>query len=338
MRSLLFRRPLVPAAAVLALTSLLGGCEDHGPQPPGWEQGGYGGADPDLPCAAPDTCNYDLECLAATSNVGRAEPGFRIAQLSIATPATLRDGLWAMLGGDVFGPAIPACGLSNAGTTSWLLQLDPVLGQVRTGIAAPSDGTDAPQSYAFYDATITLAGQPRHIAPLTLDVTADAQGRLQTVTPGDLDVQLFWPAAYGGAPEGDPTVFPLHGVTLRDVEISASQNCVGSYTPGNVTIGDGCGYGEVFSPGGSIDAFISLEEADGLTVNIVNQSLCALLAGAAPAWDGAGQPATRCARTNGVIDFAGDWCAATNAPADASCHDALRFHADFAASAAVITP
>jgi len=37
-----------------------------------------------------------------------------------------------------------------------------------------------------------------------------------------------------------------------------------------------------------------------------------------------------------VIDFKGDWCSKTNAPATDTCADAVRFTADFAASAVTI--
>ena len=48
-------------------------------------------------------------------------------------------------------------------------------------------------------------------------------------------------------------------------------------------------------------------------------------------------PVTHCARTNGVIDFKGDWCAATNSPATGLCaRIAVQFTADFAASAVTL--
>jgi hypothetical protein len=47
-------------------------------------------------------------------------------------------------------------------------------------------------------------------------------------------------------------------------------------------------------------------------------------------------PVGHCARSGGVVAFKGDWCAATNAPATATCFDAVHFVADFAASAAAI--
>ena len=41
-------------------------------------------------------------------------------------------------------------------------------------------------------------------------------------------------------------------------------------------------------------------------------------------------------RTNGVIDFHGDWCAATDAAASANCFDALAVNGGFAASSVAI--
>jgi hypothetical protein len=69
---------------------------------------------------------------------------------------------------------------------------------------------------------------------------------------------------------------------------------------------------------------------------VLRESLCVFLSGSALMYSQNAGKVLTCARAHGVIDFKGDWCSATNARATAECSDALRFEADFLASAAVI--
>jgi hypothetical protein len=89
-----------------------------------------------------------------------------------------------------------------------------------------------------------------------------------------------------------------------------------------------------FTIGGKIDGFIDLEEADNIIITSfgLNRSLCVLLSNSAGTYGDGGNPA-KCKRDgNGQIKFNGDWCAATNLPADATCYSAVAFFAGFAGS------
>ncbi len=92
----------------------------------------------------------------------------------------------------------------------------------------------------------------------------------------------------------------------------------------------------LFINGAKLDGHITLEDADAVDIGTLSQSLCVLLSGDSSTYGDGGSPIERCKRTNGVIDFKGDWCSTTNMPADAACFDAVSLGADFAASAITI--
>jgi hypothetical protein len=89
-----------------------------------------------------------------------------------------------------------------------------------------------------------------------------------------------------------------------------------------------------FINGGKLDGYITLEDADGVIVDLINQSLCAVLTGT----NDAAKPISKCKRDPATmkITYKGDWCDATNAAADATCTDSVQLAADFAASAVKI--
>ena len=94
----------------------------------------------------------------------------------------------------------------------------------------------------------------------------------------------------------------------------------------------------MYAHGGHMTAYVSIEEADTISMGALGMTLCVLLSGNFAKFSDQATPLAHCSRTDGVIDFKGDWCSTTNAPATATCFDAVRFEADFAASAAVIDP
>ena len=71
-----------------------------------------------------------------------------------------------------------------------------------------------------------------------------------------------------------------------------------------------------------------LEEADTVVVDAIGQSLCVILSGDAATYGDGGTP-TKCKRTNGKINFQGDWCAASN---NMACTDSAHLTANFSAS------
>jgi hypothetical protein len=85
--------------------------------------------------------------------------------------------------------------------------------------------------------------------------------------------------------------------------------------------------------GGSVNAHILATEADQVLIPQLGATLCVLLAG--QQWKG---PNNDCASSSlwASGERPGDWCSSTNAPASASCLDAFRFKAEFAAAAFAI--
>ena len=91
-----------------------------------------------------------------------------------------------------------------------------------------------------------------------------------------------------------------------------------------------------FIDGASLDGFVELEKADGVKVEqLSGESLCLLLTNNATLY---GDPAGKvCKRdANNKIVFQGDWCAATNSAATATCADAISLGATFAASSVAL--
>ncbi|NUP06947.1 MAG: hypothetical protein HOW73_12915, partial [Polyangiaceae bacterium] len=120
----------------------------------------------------------------------------------------------------------------------------------------------------------------------------------------------------------------FHG-TLSDV-----VNCIGHYNAEGLSPDNDCQPTETAPPfvtGGSFESHILLEDADQVIVPPLHQSLCVILSGDSATYGDGGSPAL-CKRTDGVIDYQGNWCSATDAPGDGACRDAVRFNGGFAAS------
>jgi hypothetical protein len=176
------------------------------------------------------------------------------------------------------------------------------------------------------------------VAPAIASITISPEG---VVTSSDVD-NLTMPLYLDQAGTSFVLV-PLRQGHLFETTLSPDRQCVGSFDGWGLDPAAGClpNLGEgihSFVNGGKLEGYILLEEADDIIVTAfnLNRSLCVLLA-QEPRFSDGGTP-QRCDRVNGVIQFPGDWCAATNAGADPQCHDAVYFGASFAASAVKINP
>jgi hypothetical protein len=133
------------------------------------------------------------------------------------------------------------------------------------------------------------------------------------------------------APEGRQT--RRAGVAAKE------RDCIGRFDPEFLSKEQVCVEADPVPPfvdGGRLEAHVSLEEADRVVLTGFEMTLCAALAVDVEAWGEEKGDITRCRRENGVIAYRGDWCEATDAPADEGCADSMRFEADFAASAVEI--
>lgn len=279
------------------------------------------------PCDFP-TCNAGKNCFETWDNAASNGASLRISHITIMEPPVLSAGTVATIVAGALSPVLPTCELPTGGTFNWLIELDVATSTLTTGGATPVP--DIFQGYGFFQGD--LGGVP--VTPATAPFTLDPGGALSISSPIDLDMPVFLDST--GA---QFILLPLRSLALS-AALSDDHNCVGdvSYEPPAGCLPDD--NHPIFHNGGHIDAHLLLEEAD--TINIasgLNQSLCVLLSEDPSQYGDGGSPIERCARDSmGEILFHGDWCSATGAPATTACHDAVRFSADFAASAVKINP
>jgi hypothetical protein len=292
---------------------------------------GAGCNTPTAPCPGAKGCPLAQPCLATHENASAQRFGLRIAEIVVRSPTALgvATGAGRLFQSSVT-PSRNECNFGDHGDglTAWLLRFDLTQLTLTLGGAA---GVPAPTTgFTFFDAMVTQGGTSYHVAPVTLPLTENADGSFGTATPADVDLPVFF------VDPTTPTVLPLHSLSIAGT-VSASHDCIGSYDPANFDPTHSCRPttpNEFFRHGGHLQAYLSLEQADTIDVGGANETLCAELAGVPGAFNRS--PIARCSRTNGVIDFKGDWCAATNGPATSTCADAVHATADFAASAEAI--
>ncbi|MBK6516828.1 MAG: hypothetical protein IPM79_21400 [Polyangiaceae bacterium] len=299
--------------------------------------GGTGGApaqscEPALGC--PEVAS---ECVAFVDNTGLTSFALRITQLNVSAPSALTDPTVTNLLNTGIVYDYPECTTADGlplfakdGTFNWILELDTMAGTLKTGGAELE--TDPNAGYCFLSGDI--AGFD--VAPLETSITISGS-TFETSETRDVVVPIFTDV-------DDPSkviLLPLRSVRIYDSTISSDNNCIGNFNgdeldPNNLCLSDADT--PTFESGGSLEGYVTLEEADQVLVpELGNASLCALIAGA----DFVDQATNSCRRTAGEIDFQGDWCAgATEAdpgtPATAECADAVQLSAGFAASAVAV--
>jgi len=298
---------------------------------------GCGGEDPppsqpppsDVNCALTEKCvTADPACVALVDNVGQKQFGLRMSQIIISKPSTLAAATF--VGKTVAGGVAlknTDCNLTGEGTFSWLFHFDMDTNTVCTGgakpVANPADG------YAFVNETIGAFP----VAPIKF-MSDLASGTFAVLDGQDIVVPVYTDAAAMTA----PVLLPLKKARILEGKLASNNNCVGSYNAEGLDPLNLCRpFPEenqfTFLNGAKIEGHITLEDADEVIVDLANKSLCAILTDK----DDGAMPIAKCLRdANGKIDYQGDWCGATNAPADAMCADAVQLGAEFAASAVKI--
>lgn len=266
-------------------------------------------------------------CIALTDNQGAAKAGLRMSQITFSKPPTFATG---NIVGNILANAVQMnldqCNLVGGGTFSWLLQFDMGSGKVISGAAKPA--ADPFSGYCFVNEI--LSGF--FIAP-TEESSGLAGGSFST-NVGDKIFPIFLDAAASSY-----VLLPLKATKLSGV-LSENNNCVGTYNAEKLDPANSCLPEPPNTPqflnAGTLDALMTLEDADTLIIDTLSQSLCVLLSGDAAMY-GNGMSPNKCKRdAAGKIVYQGDWCEATNAAADANCADAVKLEADFAASAVKI--
>ena len=304
--------------------------------------GGAGGGFVYTSCGVLEgACPLSQPCLARITNAGASTFGMRISELTIRTPASLTYmsggpftvGSFGSLFVSWVSPSTAPClGEDHTAATAWLLGFD--LGQKTLTMGGAVATSTTQTQFTFLDEMVAQGGQTYHVRPVAYGLIQNAGDSFSTPTPQDFAFPLFISAT------SSPTVIPFHALWVSSVTVSASHDCIGSYDPAVFDPQRSCMptfAGQGFRYAGDLEAYFVLEEADTITIGAYQETFCAALAGDMGTVD----PTTQimsCSRTHGVIDFKGDWCSTTNAPATATCADAVHVTADFAASAVQIRP
>ncbi len=230
-----------------------------------------------LPCSPPATCPAaDKACIGLVSNQSLTKFGLRLSELDLTAPASFTTGIVGQVVAGAVLPSVPACNIQGSATFSWLLQFDTVAGTLKTGGARPV--TNPNLGYSFDDEMITQGTTTFHIQPVTYPgVTPDAAGTFSVTIGQDLVMPIFLDAAGTSV-----VLLPMHAVRLVMGTLSSNQDCIGSYDAAGLQPANNCQPDATtpeFLDGGSLDGYITLEDADTVVIATLGESLCVLLSG-----------------------------------------------------------
>jgi len=262
-------------------------------------------------------------CIALTDYKGQTSFTLRMANLSLTAPAALASGLVKGIVENGVTMNLQKCNLSGGGTFNWLMQFDTTTGKLKTGGAKPA--ADPAKGYSFIDGEM-LGGIT--ISPVEIDAPVGTDGKFSTAMGADVVVPIFLDAM-----ATQYVLLPLKNAKLGGT-VSADNNCIGEYNakgldPANNCLGDATN--PTFVNAGTLDGYITLEDADSVIVDTLKQSLCVLLSGDAAQYGDGGTP-NKCKRdANNKIIAEGEYCDATKMAGD--CKDSVVLGATFAASA-----
>ncbi len=275
-------------------------------------------------------------CEALTTNPTTGPLNFRMRRIILVAPPNL---VTQAAQNTVVNTGVsmnePQCGSvpSETGDFSWLLSLDTTAMTVKTGGAPPCDITDkladgGPDScnpfttgYCFVNKKV--GSLP--IAPVTAPITKNGD-TYSADGIGTINIPIYF--------QGSIIVLPINGGKMTGVKVSADGNCIGSFNPN--ALHDDCSDDytacSLWKTDGAITGYITLEQADTVTVSLLNATLCAFLTGTPSATQGALAICPRDA--NNKITAKGDYCSNPQTPG--GCQDSFWLAATFAASAVKI--
>jgi hypothetical protein len=288
------------------------------------------------PCTSVNTaCHASTSVCQAVADAHAAPSfGLRMAHLTMTAPAALTTGVvQSVFSGGVM-PRAQECFLNGSATFNWLLGFDTVAGTLVTGAAKPV--TDPTLGYTFVNGPVVVNGVSFAVAPVTLTAPVDATCGVTSST-GDVILPFYNDTAGSLV----ATLFPLRGLHFINTQVTPDHNCIGAYDTAGLQASNSCQPDAThpgFIDGGRFEAYIVLETADTVLVSPLQETLCALLTNNAAmygATNGSGLLTCKRDGSNAIV-FQGDWCSTTNAPATATCADAMRFAGSFAASGVAI--
>ncbi len=262
-------------------------------------------------------CGSKSTCLPIGDNKGKTVQDFRIRRLNIATPEALAGPLIQDTVVTLnISLAEKSCAEQGKGLFTWLLEVDRANNTLTTGGAPPpTDAIGQGFCFARFDLGATK------IAPITSKIAFDGD-TFHSLEPQKLGIPIFLDQSVASV-----IVLPITDVKVEGVTISDDGQCIGHLNP--LALDQNCMDDSLcakWQTSGSLGGFITLEEADGVKIAILNnKSLCAFLSGEIES----------CARDGaGKILFQGDFCSKDKTPG--SCADSVWLAATFAASAAKI--
>ncbi len=302
--------------------------------------GGTGGTGGSVgPCALtdPSCTQFGSKCIALYDNAGKDNFALRLSQVQFFKPSAFAGGFEQGFVLTAFNPAAPECHVNGSGSSSWIVQIDRTAKTVTIGGAKPV--ADPVDGYSFVNETLNQSGQDFLVAPATAPYTDDGQGGLQTEPIPTVVVPAYLDTAGQNV-----MLLPIHDLVFTEVKVSADQNCIGAFNEWGLDPAQGCEQDTnqgmfSFVSDAKAEGHILLEEADKVIVSLlgINRSLCVILSESPNLWGDGGNP-TRCKRSNGKIQFPGDWCSTEKGPASPVCADAVRFSASLAASGVKLNP
>jgi hypothetical protein len=225
----------------------------------------------------------------------------------------------------------PQCNLAGSGQFNLLLELDTAQKQVTIGGGVPQKlvgaATDGTCWADFHDTVNNIDVKPETASYTESGGTFTA---LYDSFVMPIYVEDKWTL------NGDSYVLvPLHEMTLTG-KLSADKNCIGRYAPDNLTLDNSCAPDVgtfAWDPGGTYQGYITVEEADNVTVVTLGETLCVVLSGDIPKWKGPTEH--NCKTSNGFTQTGalpkGDWCSTTNSAG--GCQDSWQLVIDYAAQA-----
>ena len=264
-------------------------------------------------------CGSASTCLPMKASSSTSVLDFRLRRLNVIAPPSLAYAtspvVQTVLINDSLSLNAKACGELGKGSFNWLLRLDNEKGMITTGGAPPSVDPFG-SGYCFFDHAIGAID----VRPATVRARATAGG-YESDAIAKLNMPIFLDNTGTSV-----ILLPLSSAVLKNVAVSSDGSCIGAF---NASALDADCFEDLstcskWKTGGSVGAFISLEDADAIFIKELNSSLCVLLTQSAPA--------KACPRdAAGKISARGDYCSTSQGPG--ACADSSWFAATFAASA-----
>lgn len=293
-------------------------------------------------------CNASSPCLAMGDNTSAKIASLRMRKLLVTAPAALafNPPSHTFVQRSVIDQGInlkDQCAEPGDGTFNWLIQFDVANKKVTTGCAPPTTDPFG-AGYCFVNANI----EGLQVGPVTVDMTQAQDGSWSSSVIDKLYVPIFVAAGTMGAANAPKViVLPLSKSSVKGVTLSENNNCIGHYNANAVSTDPAISGACVdtddttcarWTTAGSLGGFITLDEANGVLVPQLNETLCVLLQpNAMKVMSNPNNPSENLCATDssGHVTAKGDFCSTTDSPG--GCADSFWLSATFAASAAKIS-